>query len=62
MSTAKKAICKTLATRKGLPGLDELCTKQLWVQSIKAGKAKQLVKTLETVSYTHLTLPTTPYV
>ena len=47
MNTAKKAICKTLATRKGLPGLGELCTKQLWVQSIDAGKAKELVETLE---------------
>ena len=45
MSSAKKAIAKT--TSKGPPSLGELSTKQLWVQSIEAGKAKELVVTLE---------------
>ena len=45
MSSAKKAIAKT--TSKGPPALSELSTKSLWVQSIEAGKAKELVVTLE---------------
>lgn len=43
MSAAKKQ--KTSAT-KGVPQLGELCTKQLWKQSIEAGKANELVNTL----------------
>jgi len=45
MSTAKKAICK--ATIKGPASLADLSTKSLWVQSIEAGKAKELVVTLK---------------
>ena len=35
-------------------GIDEL--------QIPSGRSKKLVNTVEAVSYTHLTLPTTPYV
>ena len=43
MSTARKAISKTPTTSKSLR---DLCTEELWKQSIKAGKAEELVKTL----------------
>ena len=44
MSTAKKAISK--GSSKSVPGMGELCTKQLWHQSIAAGKAEELVDML----------------
>lgn len=44
MSTASKAISKS--STKPSPKLTELCTKQLWKQSIQAGKAKELVAAL----------------
>lgn len=44
MSTAKKEISKKRS--KGMPSMGELCTQQLWHQSIAAGKAEELVDML----------------
>jgi hypothetical protein len=45
MSTASKTISK--GSGKPASKLTELCTKQLWKQSIEAGKAKELVAALK---------------
>ena len=44
MSTAKKTISKK--SSKPVPSMGEMCTKQLWLQSIEAGKAEELVDIL----------------